>query len=56
MIASNQTNLDTEGQVVAATGKSFNFSGMALARLSGGRLVEAWGEQDNLGLMQQLRG
>ena len=43
-------------QGLPPTGKSFKFGGMAIARFAGGRLVEAWGEQDNLGLMQQLRG
>jgi 3-oxoadipate enol-lactonase len=42
-------------QGLPATGKSFKLSGMSIARLAGGRLVEAWGEQDNLGLTQQLR-
>jgi predicted ester cyclase len=41
-------------QGVPATGKSVVISGMSIVRLAEGQLVEHWGEQDLLGLMQQL--
>lgn len=41
-------------QGVPATGKSVVITGMSIVRLAEGRLAEHWGEQDLLGLMQQL--
>jgi steroid delta-isomerase-like uncharacterized protein len=43
-------------QGVPATGKSIAITGISLVRLADGKFVEHWGEQDMLGLMQQLRG
>lgn len=43
-------------QGMPATGKSIAITGMSIVRLAEGRFVEHWGEQDMLGLMQQLRG
>jgi predicted ester cyclase len=40
---------------LAPTGKTITLTGMSIGRLAEGKLVEAWGEQDMLGLMQQLR-
>jgi steroid delta-isomerase-like uncharacterized protein len=41
-------------QGMPATGKSFAMSGMHIARLAGGKVAEAWGVPDMMGLMQQL--
>jgi predicted ester cyclase len=42
-------------QNISATGKSVTVSGISIVRLENGKFVEHWGEQDMLGLMQQLR-
>jgi steroid delta-isomerase-like uncharacterized protein len=39
---------------VAPTGKQFTISGVTIARLANGRMVEGWVNWDALGLMQQL--
>ncbi len=41
-------------QGIPATGKTITITGMNLMRLADGILVENWGEQDTLGLLQQL--
>jgi predicted ester cyclase len=41
---------------MAATGRTVTATGISIVRIAGGRFVEHWGEQDNAGLMQQLRG
>jgi predicted ester cyclase len=41
---------------LAPTGKTITVTGISIFRVAGGRFVEHWGEQDNAGLMQQLRG
>ena len=41
---------------LAPTGKPITVTGISIFRVAGGRFVEHWGEQDNAGLMQQLRG
>jgi steroid delta-isomerase-like uncharacterized protein len=41
-------------QGLPPTGKQIAFSGVAIFRLAGGKIVEHWGEFDGLGLMQQL--
>ena len=38
------------------TGKRFSVTGMTMARISNGRVVESWSNWDTLGLMQQLGG
>ena len=35
-------------------GKKFSVSGVSIYRIANGRIVEHWGEMDNLDLMQQL--
>ena len=37
-----------------ATGKQVTMTGMDLVRFSNGKAVEHWGNQDDLGMMQQL--
>ena len=39
---------------IPATGKTVNFTGIAMDRFENGRSVEHWEEIDQLGLMQQL--
>jgi len=39
---------------VAPTGKQVTMTGISIIRIVGGKIVEEWGEFDNLGLMQQL--
>ena len=36
------------------TGRRFSVTGMTMARMSNGRVVESWSNWDTLGLMQQL--
>lgn len=38
-----------------ATGKSVKFTGIYIARIKAGKIVEHWGEEDGISLMQQLR-
>ena len=39
---------------IPATGKRVEFSGMFIARILDGKIVEHWGEEDALSLLQQL--
>ena len=39
---------------IAPTGKQFTISGISVARLAGGKMVEGWVNWDTLGMMQQL--
>ena len=39
---------------IAATGKAVTITGICILRIVGGKIVEEWGEMDNLGMMQQL--
>jgi predicted ester cyclase len=39
---------------IAPTGKYITITAMKIVRLANGQFVENWGEQDNLGLLQQL--
>lgn len=39
---------------VAPTGREVRFTGIVWFRISGGKIVEHWGELDSLGLLQQL--
>ena len=41
---------------VPATGKPITATGISIVRITGGRFVEHWGEQDTAGLLEQLRG
>lgn len=36
------------------TGKLIKFTGISIFRLAGGKIVEHWGQEDELGLMRQL--
>lgn len=36
------------------TGKHVSFTGIYVARLANGKIVEHWGEEDGVGLLQQL--
>ncbi len=37
------------------TGKHVSFTGIYVARIANGKIVEHWGEEDGVGLLQQLR-
>ncbi len=39
---------------IAATGKEVTITGICILHIVGGKIVEEWGEMDNLGMMQQL--
>lgn len=39
---------------IPATGRKIRISGIYIARIANGKIVEHWGEEDSLGLMQQL--
>jgi steroid delta-isomerase-like uncharacterized protein len=39
---------------IPATGQRFSMSGIWIYRLADGKIVELWGQIDNLGMMQQL--
>jgi steroid delta-isomerase-like uncharacterized protein len=39
---------------VPPTGKQVTITGISILRIAGGKIVEEWGEMDNLGMMQQL--
>ncbi len=39
---------------IAATGKQTTVTGMGITRIAGGKIQEAWGNWDTLGMMQQL--
>jgi steroid delta-isomerase-like uncharacterized protein len=41
-------------QGIPSTGKPVTQTGIDILRLAGGKVVERWGEFDNLGLLQQL--
>jgi len=41
-------------QGLPATGKQVTQTGIDILRIAGGKIVERWGEFDNLGLLQQL--
>ena len=41
---------------IAPTGKSYEKHGFAMYRIEGGKLVEAWFQEDELGFNQQLFG
>jgi predicted ester cyclase len=40
---------------IAATKRRISFNSMAMLRVAGGRIAQAWVNEDDLGLMQQLR-
>jgi len=39
---------------IPATGKRVQFTGIYIARISNGKIVEHWGEEDSVSLLQQL--
>ncbi len=39
---------------IPATGKHVSFTGMYMARIVDGKIVEHWGEEDGVSLLQQL--
>ncbi len=39
---------------IPATGRQVHWSGINIGRFENGKIVELWGESDQLGLMQQL--
>jgi predicted ester cyclase len=39
---------------IAPTGKQVTMTGMCILRIVGGKIVEEWGNSDDLGFMQQL--
>jgi steroid delta-isomerase-like uncharacterized protein len=39
---------------VPATGKRISFTGIYIARIANGKIVEHWGEEDSVSLLQQL--
>jgi steroid delta-isomerase-like uncharacterized protein len=39
---------------IPATGKRVEFTGMYMVRIAGGQIVEHWGEEDGVSLLQQL--
>jgi predicted ester cyclase len=41
---------------IPPTGNQVTMTGIDINRLEGGRLVERWGNEDMLGLLQQLKG
>ena len=39
---------------IPPTGKFISFTGMYIARITNGKIVEHWGEEDSVSLLQQL--
>jgi steroid delta-isomerase-like uncharacterized protein len=39
---------------IPPTGKHVSFTGIYIARIANGKIVEHWGEEDGVGLLQQL--
>jgi steroid delta-isomerase-like uncharacterized protein len=39
---------------IPATGKQVSFTGIYIARIADGKIVEHWGEEDSISLLQQL--
>jgi len=39
---------------IPPTGKSVSMTGIAIYRIASGKIVEKWGEQDRLRMLQQL--
>jgi steroid delta-isomerase-like uncharacterized protein len=39
---------------IAPTGKNITMTGISIIQIAGGKIVEEWGEMDNLGMMSQL--
>ena len=39
---------------IPATGKHVSFTGIYIARIAAGKIVEHWGEEDSVSLLQQL--
>ena len=43
-----------DGLGLSATGRSVSITGVVIARVAGGQIVEAWNNWDQLGLLKQL--
>ena len=57
LVATRWTATGThEGELMGMqpTGKQATVTGMAIDRIEGGKIVEAWGNWDTLGLLQQI--
>jgi predicted ester cyclase len=39
---------------IPPTGKFISFTGMYIARIADGKIIEHWGEEDSVSLLQQL--
>jgi steroid delta-isomerase-like uncharacterized protein len=39
---------------IPPTGRQISFTGMYIVRIANGKIVEHWGEEDSVGLLQQL--
>jgi predicted ester cyclase len=39
---------------IAPTGKQVTITGISILRIAGGKIVEEWGEMNNLGMLQQM--
>ena len=39
---------------IPATGKSFEYGEIFIARITGGKITEAWAQEDTLWMMEQL--
>lgn len=39
---------------IPATGRQISFTGIYIARIANGKIVEHWGEEDSVSLLQQL--
>jgi len=37
-----------------ATGKKISFTGIYIVQIANGKIIEHWGEEDSVGLLQQL--
>jgi predicted ester cyclase len=48
------THTKGEYMGIAPTGKRVTMTGISILRIAGGKIVEEWGNTDDLGMMQQL--
>ena len=57
MVAGRMTTTGThtgEFMGIPATGKRVSFTEIHIVRIANGKAVEHWGNQDDMGMMQQL--